>query len=78
MDGKLTLYRIIGAFFQATHIDVLVGDYENCFRYNYNAILADEQSMRFSPATSGKESFYFGYIVHNYRKLEDAGHLRLR
>jgi tetratricopeptide (TPR) repeat protein len=50
----------------ATHIDVLVGDYENCFRYNYKAILADEQSMKFSPNTSGKESFYFGYIVHNY------------
>ena len=58
--------------FQATHIDVLVGDYENCFRYNYNAILADERAMKFSPQTSGKESFYFGYIVHNYRKFQSV------
>ncbi|CAB9517621.1 domain protein [Seminavis robusta] len=57
----------------ATHIDVLVGDNENCFRYNYNAILADEQSMRFSPQTSGKESFYFGYIVHNYHMAVYSG-----
>ena len=57
----------------ATHIDVLVGDYENCYRYNYNAIIADEQSMKFSPQTSGKESFYFGYIVHNYHMAVYGG-----
>jgi tetratricopeptide (TPR) repeat protein len=49
-----------------THIDVLVGDYENCVKYNYKAILADERSMFSSPGTSGRQSFYFGYIVHNY------------
>ena len=49
-----------------THIDVLVGDYENCVRYNCKAIEADERSMQSSPGTSGRESFYFGYIVHNY------------
>ena len=57
----------------ATHIDVLVGDYENCYRYNYNAIIADEESMTFSPQTSGKESFYFGYIVHNYHMAVYGG-----
>lgn len=49
-----------------THIDVLVGDYENCVIYNCKAIAADMGSMATSPATAGRESFYFGYIVHNY------------
>jgi tetratricopeptide (TPR) repeat protein len=49
-----------------THIDVLVGDYENCVRYNCKAIRADEKMMQISPGTAGRESFYFGYIVHNY------------
>ncbi len=50
----------------STHIDVLVGDYESCVVYNCKAIKADERSMETSPGTSGRESFYFGYIVHNY------------
>lgn len=49
-----------------THIDVLVGDYESCVVYNCKAIKADERSMETSPGTAGRESFYFGYIVHNY------------
>ena len=49
-----------------THIDVLVGDYESCVRYNCHAIEADRRAMECSPATAGKESFYFGYIVHDY------------
>ncbi|KAL3943318.1 MAG: hypothetical protein SGBAC_002601 [Bacillariaceae sp.] len=49
-----------------THIDVLVGDYESCVEYNCKAILADERSIDTSPGTAGIESFYFGYIVHNY------------
>ena len=49
-----------------THIDVLVGDYENCVNYNCKAIVADNKSMQNSPGTAGRESFYFGYIVHNY------------
>jgi len=49
-----------------THIDVLVGDYENCVLYNCKAIEADEKSMVISPGTAGRESFYFGYIVHNF------------
>lgn len=52
-----------------THIDVLVGDYESCVRYNYLAIIADEKMMRISPDTAGTESFYFGYIVHNFHML---------
>lgn len=52
-----------------THIDVLVGDYDSCIRYNYAAILADEKIMRISPDTAGTESFYFGYIVHNFHML---------
>jgi tetratricopeptide (TPR) repeat protein len=53
----------------STHIDVLVGDYESCVRCNYEAILADLESIRHSPATAGTQSFYFGYIVHNYHML---------
>ena len=49
-----------------THIDVLVGDYEKCVMYNCKAIEADERSMVISPGTAGRESFYFGYIVHNF------------
>jgi tetratricopeptide (TPR) repeat protein len=50
----------------ATHIDVLVGDYECCVAYNEAAIVADSHIMTISPSTAGRESFYFGYIVHNY------------
>lgn len=49
-----------------THIDVLVGDYEKCVLYNCRAIEADERSMMLSAGTAGRESFYFGYIVHNF------------
>lgn len=53
----------------ATHIDVLVGDYESCVRWNYEAIQADQRVIRSSPDTAGTVSFYFGYIVHNYHML---------
>lgn len=53
----------------ATHIDVLVGDYESCVEYNHAAILADDKVMKLSPDTAGRESFYFGYAVHNYHML---------
>lgn len=43
----------------ATHIDVLVGDYESCVRYNLAALRADKSIMRASPDTAGPESFYF-------------------
>jgi hypothetical protein len=49
-----------------THIDVLVGDYEKCVLFNCKAIEADKRSMKDSPATAGRESFYFGYCVHNW------------
>jgi tetratricopeptide (TPR) repeat protein len=49
-----------------THIDVLVGDYESCVRFNCKAIVADMFTMKSSPDTAGVNSFYFGYIVHNY------------
>ena len=52
-----------------THIDVLVGDYESCVRYNYAAIEADQECIKHSPDTAGLQSFYFGYIVHNYHML---------
>mmetsp|Transcript_5397 Transcript_5397/g.11551 ORF Transcript_5397/g.11551 Transcript_5397/m.11551 type:complete len:716 (+) Transcript_5397:202-2349(+) len=52
-----------------THIDVLVGDYESCVQYNFSAIIADEKIMKISPDTAGTESFYFGYIVHNFHML---------
>ena len=47
-------------------IDVLVGDYEACVHYNCMAIVADRYAMEHSPATAERESFYFGYVVHNY------------
>lgn len=53
----------------ATHIDVLVGDYESCVRYNAAAIVADLECTKHSPDTAGMQSFYFGYIVHNYHML---------
>mmetsp|Transcript_28014 Transcript_28014/g.40043 ORF Transcript_28014/g.40043 Transcript_28014/m.40043 type:complete len:660 (-) Transcript_28014:40-2019(-) len=53
----------------ATHIDVLVGDYASCVDYNLAGIVADEKIMRISPDTAGRESFYFGYAVHNYHML---------
>lgn len=49
-----------------THIDVLIGNYEACVLSNQDAIRADGHFMKVSPSTAGKESFYFGYIVHNY------------
>lgn len=49
-----------------THIDVLVGDYEQCVRDNCRAAVADSFSVVSSPDTAGPNSFYFGYIVHNY------------
>ena len=53
----------------ATHIDVLVGEYEKCVRYNDAAIKADEKTIRLSPSTSNPAAFYFGYIVHDYHML---------
>jgi len=49
-----------------THIDVLIGDYENCVHYNLCAIEADMQDFQNRSDTSGIESFYFGYMMHNY------------
>jgi hypothetical protein len=46
-----------------THIDVLLGDYDKCVKSNLHAIEADMYTMKTSPATAGRESFYFGYIV---------------
>ena len=46
-----------------THIDVLLGEYDACVRSNLDAIRADMFTMDHSPATAGRETFYFGYIV---------------
>jgi hypothetical protein len=46
-----------------THIDVLLGKYDACVRSNLDAIRADMFTMKHNPATAGRESFYFGYIV---------------
>jgi hypothetical protein len=50
----------------ATHIDVLLGDYTSVVQYNENAVVADMHVATLFPRTAGPESFYFGYIVHNY------------
>ena len=52
-----------------THIDVLIGDYESCVRYNLAAIESDMMHVRVNPDSSGVSSFYFGYIVHNFHML---------
>ncbi|GKY96227.1 hypothetical protein MPSEU_000582600 [Mayamaea pseudoterrestris] len=52
-----------------THIDVLVGDYEACVKFNQAAVIADEHVATFSPQTNGPQSFYFNYAVHNYHML---------
>ena len=52
-----------------THIDVLVGDFEKCVAYNLKALEADKKMMKMTPETSGTQSFYFGYITHNYHML---------
>lgn len=49
-----------------THIDVLIGEYESCVRYNLAAIEADLFLMKAFPHTAEKECFYFGYIVHDF------------
>jgi len=62
----LMLYDVVACFICRCSIDVLVGDYEACVHYNCLAIAADRFAMENSPATAGRESFYFGYIVHNF------------
>mmetsp|Transcript_23979 Transcript_23979/g.35646 ORF Transcript_23979/g.35646 Transcript_23979/m.35646 type:complete len:915 (-) Transcript_23979:22-2766(-) len=52
-----------------THIDVLLGDYDACVKWNEAAIVADKKTMQRSPKTSNVASFYFGYISHNYHML---------
>jgi len=52
-----------------THIDVLVGDYDSCVRWNAAALDADMLAMKVSPQTSCITSFYFGYIVHDFHML---------
>lgn len=46
-----------------------MGDYEAVVRYNAAAIVADHECIKHSPDTAGMQSFYFGYIVHNYHML---------
>jgi len=52
-----------------THIDVLLGDYEACVKYNDAGILAHAKTMRMFPKTTSVSSFYFKVIMHNYDML---------
>ena len=45
---------------------VLLGDYDKCVEFNLAAVEADLFLMRAYPHTAEKESFYFGYIVHDF------------
>ena len=56
-----------------THIDVLIGDYDACVRWNDAALIADMKTMERSPETSCVSSFYFGYICHNFHMLIYGG-----
>mmetsp|Transcript_17553 Transcript_17553/g.33287 ORF Transcript_17553/g.33287 Transcript_17553/m.33287 type:complete len:658 (+) Transcript_17553:72-2045(+) len=49
-----------------THIDVQVGDYEACVKWNAAAIKADKKLMQVASKMNNPLSFYFGYIVHDY------------
>jgi len=53
----------------STHIDVLLGDYEACVRYNDIGISADLKMMKMFPKTTAVSSAYFQVIVHNYNML---------
>ena len=55
-----------------THIDVLLGRYDSCIRSNLDAIQADLFTMQMSPATAGRESVYFGYILVRVRQHANA------
>ena len=52
-----------------THIDILIGDYEACVRYNLAAIESDMMHVKVNPDSSGVSLFYFRYIVHNFHML---------
>lgn len=52
-----------------THIDVLIGDYEACVRWNAAAIKADKKAIALSPKYNHKTTFYFSYIVHDFHML---------
>ena len=53
----------------ATHIYVLIGDYESVVRLNDDAIRADNKVSKLFPDVTGPNSFYFGYIAHDYHML---------
>jgi len=52
-----------------THIDVLLGDYEACVKYNDAGIVADDKKMKMFPKTTSLSSPYFQTIMHNYHML---------
>jgi len=52
-----------------THIDVQVGDYDSCVRWNAAAIAADKKTMELFPETANPSTCYYGYILHNYHML---------
>jgi tetratricopeptide (TPR) repeat protein len=53
----------------ATHIDVLLGDYESVVRYNERAIDSDNKVSHIFPDTNSPTSLYYAYIAHNYHML---------
>jgi hypothetical protein len=59
----------------STHIDVLVGDYDSATAYNKLAITADGKMVNSELKISGKDSFYLGYICHDYHMMCYAGML---
>lgn len=56
-----------------THIDVLIGNYDQTIHMNCIAIAADAEIRELCPKTAGLQSFYFGYIVHNYHMAVYGG-----
>jgi hypothetical protein len=78
MDGWMDGW--MNASNRATKLAYIIQRTHLCFSFvldrdsNYAAILADRQVMACSPSTAGKESFYFGYIAHNYHSKSHWRH----
>ena len=53
----------------ASHIDVLVGDYEAAIEANKRAIVADEKCMECCRERCGAGSFYQSYMCHDFHML---------
>ncbi|GMH74668.1 hypothetical protein TrRE_jg11975, partial [Triparma retinervis] len=59
----------------STHIDVLLGDYDSASSYNRLAVEADKKMLESGLETSGRNTFYLGYVCHDYHMMAYAAML---